>query len=116
MKQAMNDTQQKALARAFALKKEGKTWADIEKALEREGFKDSKGNSYTAGNLKAWYSKLRGKAPTTERKAPTRRADKVDTAKGREQPDFLTREEVHTMRAELEKQLIELIETKLGVE
>lgn len=116
MKQPMNEAQQKALARAFELKKEGQTWAEIEKALEREGFKDSKGKPYTLTNLRSWHSRLQGKAPGMERQPESLKADKFDRVKGRTQPDFLTREDVHKMRAELETQLIELIETKLGVE
>jgi hypothetical protein len=116
MKQTMNEAQQRALARAFALREEGKTWPEVEKVLESEGFKDSKGKPYTLTNLRSWHSRLQGKAPGMERQPESLKADEFDTAKGRTPPDFLTREEVHKMRAELETQLIELIETKLGVE
>ncbi len=62
----MSEAQQRALARAFELKTEGNTWAEVKEALEREGFKDSTGKPYTDGNLRARYSKLKGKAPGTE--------------------------------------------------
>jgi len=90
---------------------------EVEKTLEREGFKDTRGKPYTLTNLRWWHSRLKGKAPGIMKEQPkSGEADKFDAAKGRTQPDFLTREEVHTMRAELETHLIELIETKLGVE
>jgi hypothetical protein len=114
MKQAMNEAQQRALALAFQLKGEGKTWAEVEKALEREGFKDSKDNPYTAGNLKAWYSKLKGEVPQVAEQSEPVEADKVDAQAERGMLDTLTREEVTAMLEALETRLRVLIEKELG--
>jgi len=108
-------SQKKALARAFELKKEGKTWAAIEKALAGEGFKDSKGKPYTLTNLRSWHSRLQGKAPGMERQPASVQADKIDKPQTRKPSDSVTRAEVTAMLEALEARLRALIETKLTV-
>jgi len=110
----MNEAQQSALARAFALRNEGKTWAEIEKVMASDGFEDSRGKPYTVGNLKATYSKRKGKAPSTEAPAVPNTVDKAHAERRRKRPDTLTRKEVSAMLEALETRLRELIETKVG--
>ncbi len=101
---------------AFALKGEDETWAEVVEALEREGFKDSKGKPYTLTNLHSWHSRLKGKAPGKDAPPMTAGSDIVDNVDAESEigrPENLTREEVTTMSGELETRLRELIETKL---
>ncbi len=119
MKQPINEAQRKAFARAFELKREGRTWAQIAEALEREGFKDTRGKPYTLTNLRSWHSRLKGQAPVAEGPPMPQSidtVDKVDTLPERGRPDTLTREEVTAMLEGLETRLRELIETRLEAE
>jgi hypothetical protein len=109
-----------AYQRSFSLRDKGSTWAEVEKVLKTEGYRDSKGNFFKASSLRSQYSRRRDKimkmAPGQFLSAsplPARAIQKDPTFPEKSEPSLPGYEEIRRMIREELHSILETTELRV---